>query len=96
MKELTEKQREKLTRILTKGKWHYVILYGIVMWGIMTAILFRVLMICWNSSEESFWVQLLSAETLLALLILPICGIGFGLTMWKSMQKTARKHGLLK
>jgi magnesium-transporting ATPase (P-type) len=96
MKELSEQQKEKLSRILAKGNWRYVILYGVVMWGVMTAILFRVLMIYWKGNEEPFWGQFLSAETVFALIIFPIVGIGFGLAMWKVMQKTARKHGLLK
>ncbi|MDD5327859.1 MAG: hypothetical protein PHY02_08620 [Phycisphaerae bacterium] len=83
MKELSEQQKEKLSRTLAKGKWRYVILYGVLMWGVMTAILYRVLTICWDGNKEPFLGQFLSAETALALIIFPVTGIGFGLVMWK-------------
>jgi len=95
MKELTEKQKTTISRVISMGKWRYVILYGVVLWGLMTAILYRVLMICWNGAKGVFWQQFLSAETVLALIIFPVCGIGCGVVMWKGMQKRARKHGLL-
>jgi len=96
MRELSEQDKEKLGRILAKGKWRYVLLYGVVLWGITTAILFRVLMIYWKGNEGPFWEQFFSAETVLALIIFPVTGIGFGLVLWKGLQKTARVNDLLK
>lgn len=96
MKELSEQQKEKLSRILAKGKWNYVLMYGVLCWGLLAALFARIFGILWHYKEAPFGEQFISEKTLIAFIVFPIMGIGWGFAMWKVMQKTARKRGLLK
>ncbi len=99
MKDLTEKQSEKLIRTISMGKWRFVVLYGILFWGLISALLARILSILfdylWSYKEAPFVDQFISQETLVAFIAFPIVGIGWGLVMWKYIQSAAKKHDLL-
>ena len=90
MKKLTEKQKQKITKLISKGKRQYVLKIGVLYWGVMSAILFRFYMIVIHGTGEPFLQQFFSLETVIAFIIFPLCGIIFGLLMWKSLQKTAK------
>jgi len=74
----------KLEKLITKGKWQYVLLHGVVGWGISTAIV--VTLIQQYLSDKPFMEQIW-----LALIIYPIAGIAFGLFMWNSINNQYTK-----
>ena len=75
---------EKMEKIITKGKWHFVLWRGVVGWGIPTAILFKLIMLFLEG--RPFTDGLVTA-----LIMFPIGGILFGLSMWFVMIRTYNK-----
>jgi hypothetical protein len=70
-----------------QGKARYILLVGVIGWGIPTGILFSLLN-GWTSGEpHHFWGPRLAVS----LVLFPIGGIFFGLVMWKRIDAGIRK-----
>ncbi len=66
---------EKLRALVEKGKWSYVFKHGVLGWGVLTAILWSVIM--------HFIDRMPFTESiLLALVLFPVGGLFWGLFMW--------------
>lgn len=63
---------QKLEGLLAKGKWRYIVLHGVLGWGIITALLYSTLM---------FWINGSTSPPSIAinLLLFPITGFFLGL-----------------
>ena len=77
MKPLTKEQVKKWEKTLRMGRGKYSLIYGMLLWGIPTAILWALAM-----SAVQGWDRL-SMLLMLALVAFPIGGIFFGRLMWK-------------
>jgi hypothetical protein len=75
---------EKWVKLSKMGRSRFVLLYGILGWGIPTAILFTLL-----QSYQNGWDGFLF-ELIPALVIFPIGGYVWGRVMWKFLE---RRHG---
>jgi hypothetical protein len=78
---MNEKQRAHWLNIRTKGYWHFVIVRGVLFWGIVTAFIFSALMSVFN--EPSFLFYLL-----LAIPTFMIGGLFWGMWTWASAEKS--------
>jgi cbb3-type cytochrome oxidase subunit 1 len=79
----------KWERIRTKGRLRYIVIYGVLCYGIGTAVLFSIifpLLMSWMSREVSF-----SRVLLLSLILFPLGGIAWGATMWYVMENKHHK-----
>lgn len=74
----------KLKRLIDKGKWHYICVYGVLGWGVSTAILFSLLQVF---SGEAAFVDAI----LLSLIMFPIGGFFWGLYIWSYLVKQYAK-----
>ena len=63
-----------------RGKWRYVVLYGVILWGGLTALLFTMLPVLLGNSFD--WYRAAAS-----FLLFPIGGIGWGVYMWNLMEK---------
>lgn len=81
----------KLERLLEKGMKHYVLKYGVLYWGVSTALLFSVaftiVMNLLLDVEVSFFLVLPGA-----LVLFPLGGILWGIRMWSFMESSYRKY----
>jgi len=72
---------EKWEKTRQKGKEKYVLVNGVLGWGVTTAIIWSVLMEMFQPSEN-IWVR-----PLIALIIFPLGGIAFGYLTWNASEK---------
>ncbi len=77
---------DKWAKIREKGKQRFVLVNGVLGWGVPTAILWAVLMELLDPSEN-IWVR-----PIIALIIFPIAGIAFGHLMWNKSEKIFEKQ----
>lgn len=83
----TEQRKfEKWERTRSKGKWNFIIKYGVVFWGLLTAVLCS-LFISLVLRKASFF-EILP----LSLVLFPIGGIAWGLAMWNYTEKIYHKQ----
>lgn len=75
---------QKIESLFRRGKRRYVLLHGVVMWGIFTATL--VLMIRVAMGEE-----LTAASIAINYIVFPIGGIFYGLAMWEWLKKRYKR-----
>ena len=73
-----------LEKLIAKGKWHYVTIYGVLGWGISVS--FLATFIQTYISDSSFMEQISTA-----LIIYPISGLALGLVMWMMLNNQYRK-----
>ena len=71
---------DKLTKLSTLGRTRFVLLYGVLGWGVPTAILFALV-----QGYLDGWDGLL-LKLMMALVLFPLGGIAWGLFMWKMQQ----------
>ncbi|TKB03725.1 hypothetical protein E5672_06465 [Alteromonas portus] len=76
---------DKWAKTREKGKQRFVLVNGVLGWGIPTAILWAVLME-FIEPLENIWVR-----PIIALIIFPIAGIAFGHLTWNRSEKTYEK-----
>ena len=76
---------EKWAKTREKGKQRFVLVNGILGWGVTTAILWSVLMELIEPSQN-IWVR-----PTIALIIFPIAGIAFGHLTWNKSEKAYEK-----
>ena len=81
-----QKGFEKWERTRSKGKWNFVLKYGVLFWGLGTAVLFS-LFIPMVSRTESF-LGILP----FALVVFPIGGIVLGVAAWHLSEKAYHKQ----
>ena len=81
-----QKRFEKWERTRSKGKWNFVLKYGVLFWGLGTAVLFS-LFIPMVSRTESF-LGILP----FALVLFPIGGIVLGVATWYISEKAYHKQ----
>lgn len=76
---------EKLSRMISRGKWHYIFIQGVLGWGVGAAILFSLFQHLFGgpSFSEMIWRSLV---------IFSIGGIFFGVFMWSFLKKRHEKN----
>lgn len=77
---------EKWAKTREKGKQRFVLINGVLGWGVTTAILWAALME-YIEPSENIWVR-----SIIALIIFPIAGVAFGHLMWKKSEKAYDKE----
>jgi hypothetical protein len=77
---------EEWEKIRTKGKWHYILTYGVLLWGVSTAILFSLLTTFVMGEQASFLITLP-----LSIVLFPLGGIAWGYFMWIFSEKAYKK-----
>lgn len=69
----------------TKDMWRFILLRGVIGWGISTAVLFQLIM-SWISDVDFFeGIQR-------SMIIFPLGGILFGYLMWAASQNASRSR----
>ncbi|MHC6645037.1 hypothetical protein ACYTPF_00465 [Alteromonas sp. HB246098] len=76
---------EKWAKTREKGKQRFVLVNGVLGWGVTTAILWSVLIELIEPSQN-IWVR-----PIIALIIFPIAGIAFGHLTWNKSEKAYEK-----
>ena len=77
---------KKWERIRAKGIWHFIIKYGVLLWGLGTAFLFSLVvsLMQWEASFLSILKE--------SLMLFPLGGIGWGTIMWFANENSYKKH----
>ena len=82
---MTERQAEKWAVTRAKGRRRYIILFGVLNWGIFTAILWALLM------GVMYGWQTFPSILPLAMIGFPIGGYLWGASMWSMCEAAYRK-----
>jgi hypothetical protein len=82
---MSRSDSDKWAKLSQLGRTQYVLRYGVLGWGIPTAIVFSLIQ-GYRSGWDGFLVQLI-----LALIIFPLGGILFGRIMWRLLEKKNAK-----
>ena len=77
--QMTQKQLEKLERVLQKGRSHFIWYRGVLGWGVFVAIFWC----CWMSYFQG-WKFFTTLP--LALILFPIGGYFWGASMWRKCE----------
>ena len=87
---LTEKQKAIL-RFYQRGKGQYILINGILSWGVVTGLLFLTIQSLWNNGLSfSAWTgSVFSGSGGATLLIFMAGGSLWGLWTWKQVEKNA-------
>lgn len=72
---------EKWESTRNKGRIYFVLVHGVIGWGVVTAVLWSLIM------QVVFPVNTFLVRTLIALILFPLGGLGFGLFMWHLNEK---------
>ncbi|MEM7784733.1 MAG: hypothetical protein AAF623_15390 [Planctomycetota bacterium] len=83
---MKEKQFKKWTETRKRGMIYFVVVYGVLAWGLGTGILWSLL-----TSMMSGW-EGTSLRFTLGLIFFPIGGILFGVLMWFILEKQYKKR----
>jgi hypothetical protein len=78
----------KWERLRAKGKWDFIVKYGVLGWGVTTGVLFSIIF-PWMlpfPNKPSFWLMLP-----LSLVLFPLGGVAWGYFMWIFSEKAYRK-----
>ncbi len=72
---MSNHRKEKLGNIISKGMLHYIIVHGILFWGVLTGL---------TVSAINYFIRNKPISEAIGhnLIIYPITGIVFGLVMW--------------
>ena len=77
---MNETQIRKWAKTREMGPLKYVLLYGVVGWGVVTGVLFSFVLAAIQGWER-FWALLL-----VSLILFPLGGIAFGMLTWKASE----------
>jgi phosphate/sulfate permease len=77
---MNSEQFTKLEKIIAKGKWHYIIVNGVLGWGVSTAVLFSLFQ---SFTSEQFFTDVIG----LSIILFPLAGVGWGLFIWFYINK---------
>lgn len=80
-----KKRLDKWERTRSKGKWNFALKYGVLFWGLLTAVLFS-LFFSISLKDISFFGILP-----VAIAIFPFAGFFWGVAFWNFMEKTYQK-----
>jgi len=81
---MNQARKEKLEKHLARGKWDFVLRYGVIYFGIFMAVGMSVLDLVLEN--EPFWQSFQ-----IRILIFPAVGILAGLSMWRAVNKEYKK-----
>jgi hypothetical protein len=73
-----ERRLDRWERIRAAGRKRFIVLWGVLGWGVCSALLFSVWII--RSEHESFWSGVGTAAV--SLIVFPLGGIFFGYMTW--------------
>lgn len=79
-KPFSEKEREGWDRMRKKGRTRYIVIYGVLIWGCITAILFSCMPLLFGNAFD--WLR-----TTLSFVLFPIGGVWWGRSMWNFMEQ---------
>jgi len=83
---MKQTQKTKWESIRARGKSRYIFLYGIIGWGVPTAILYTILTSLFEIRTLTFNQEILKTF-LISIILFPIGGIFFGLWTWSWIVK---------
>jgi phosphate/sulfate permease len=72
------KRRLRWEHIRAAGRKRFIVLWGVLGWGVCTALASSVLII--RIEHQSFWSGV--GTVAVSLIVFPLCGIFFGYAMW--------------
>lgn len=75
-KKVTQEQKEVYDQMMEQGPIRFILLRGVLYWGVVTAVLYSLLM--WLFMEGQTFLEIISY----AIWIFPLGGIGWGGFMW--------------
>ena len=75
----------KLEKIITKGKAHFILINGVVSWGLLTGTLFLISRYFLEGKQSL-------RSIILILLIFPLFGSIWGFVMWKYIKNKYSKY----
>ncbi len=78
-------QRENWAKIRKEGRESYVLKYGMLYWGMTTALLFSIATYFFMRSDPWF------ITPIIAFIVFPLFGVVFGLVTWASNEKKYRQ-----
>ena len=76
---------ERWEKTRSKGKWNYIFKYGVLFWGLGTAVLYSLFFSLFNK-----WCSFLEVLPL-SIVLFPLGGIGYGVATWYSNEKVYHK-----
>jgi len=76
-------ERERLARLIAKGKLHYIWVHGVLGWGLASA----TLVAAWELISKGR----ITKEVIMPFIILPLSGILWGDWMWRFIQRRYEK-----
>ena len=82
---MNEKQIHKWEKTRKMGKKKFIFYYGVLFWGLLTGFLFPIIGLILFKKTLSL------SDFIISLIIFPLGGILFGLTMWHSSEKKYQK-----
>jgi uncharacterized membrane protein len=77
---------EKWEKLRAKGKWNYILIYGVLLWGASTAILFSLIFPLAMGGKVTFLPVFA-----LSIVLFPLGGIAWGYFMWTFIEKAYEK-----
>ena len=80
-------QLAKLKKLQEQGIWRFVLVRGVLGWGLGTAVIYSLIM--WTVLDINF------GKLLLALLIFPVCGLLWGALVWWLIDRKCQQQALL-
>ena len=84
------KQRKRWKKVRAKGMWHYIFIYGILIFGFITAIISLIILEAleiYNIKPSPFPNSFNLERLLIVLILAPIIGFISGYLMWKICEK---------
>jgi len=78
---------DRLAKIIAGGRKRYIIVYGVLLWGLLTAVFALAL------QQLYFKRPIHIADIVFAFIVFPVCGILFGVLMWARLK--ARYHATM-
>jgi len=77
---------QKIKSTFLKGKWHFIIIHGVIGWGLLTAILFSI--VKYFTTDTQFLEGMGNY-----FIIFPLAGIAWGYAMWLRLYNQYLKIG---
>ncbi len=77
---------EKWEKLRAKGKWHFILIYGVLGWGVGTAALFSLIFPLVMGHKVPFLPVFASS-----IVLFPLGGIAWGYCMWILSEKAYAK-----
>jgi hypothetical protein len=81
---LSEKQRKRWEQLRARGKRRFVVLHGVLGWGVPVAVVWSIWMQLWDNgfSLDGFLSARFFSQMVVAFMVFPAAGILFGHWMW--------------